>query len=109
MTLCCVSRVILADTYVLQSSSKIYIASRVAGGWLGGALAHAPRAHRPWYGIALTPQAGVAVGMALIAAQAFPEDASLLLTVTIGTTIIFELLGPALTLFALSRVRRHDG
>lgn len=79
--------------------------SRVLGGWIGGALAGTPRAHRPWYGIALLPQAGVAVGMALVAAQEFPESADLILALTIGTTVMFELIGPAATLLAIRKVQ----
>lgn len=36
--------------------------------------------------------------MALIAAQQFPRHADLILSLTIGTTVPFELLGPAATL-----------
>ena len=35
-----------------------------------------PAKYRPWYGMALLPQAGVAVGMALVAAQEFPQYAA---------------------------------
>jgi Kef-type K+ transport system membrane component KefB len=78
--------------------------SRAAGGWIGASLAHEPASHRRWIGLALTPQAGVALGMALIAADRFPEHAEVLLAVTVGSTIIFELFGPLLTQTALRRV-----
>jgi len=85
------------------------IMARLAGGWLGGALAGASRAERPWYGIALLPQAGVAVGMALVAARQFPDHADLVLSLTIATTVIFELIGPVATLWAIRRVQsRRD-
>ncbi len=47
-------------------------------------------------GQALLPQAGVAIGIALIASQTFPALADQLLTVAIGATVIFELIGPPL-------------
>ena len=50
-----------------------------------------------------SPQAGVAVGIALIAAEEFPAYAEAILTVTIGTTVVFELLGPSCTLLALQK------
>jgi Kef-type K+ transport system membrane component KefB len=78
--------------------------ARVAGGWLGGWLGRAPAAHRRWIGLALLPQAGVAIGMALVAADQFPAEADLILTLAIGTTVVFELLGPAATYLALKRV-----
>ena len=41
--------------------------------------------------------------MALIAAEEFPAYAEAILTVTIGTTVVFELLGPSGTLLALRK------
>ncbi len=78
--------------------------ARIAGGWLGAWLGGAPKAERPFYGPALLPQAGVAVGMALIAARAMPDLADQIIALTIGTTIAFELFGPVLTLWAIRRV-----
>ncbi|HKL65599.1 MAG TPA: cation:proton antiporter [Roseovarius sp.] len=85
------------------------IGGRLAGGWIGGTLAGAPVAHRPWYGVALLPQAGVAVGMALIAAREFPDHADLILGLTVATTVIFEVIGPLATLLAARRVGTDDG
>ncbi len=79
------------------------IASRIVGGWIGAVAGGAPAHERPWFGLALLPQAGVAVGIALIASKQFPDYAETILTVTIGTTVAFELLGPAGTLYALRR------
>jgi Kef-type K+ transport system membrane component KefB len=79
------------------------ILSRIIGGWIGAVIGGAPREQRPWFGIALLPQAGVAVGIALIAAEEFPAYAEAILTVTIGTTVVFELLGPSCTLLALQK------
>ena len=85
------------------------IAARLLGGWAGGTLGGAAPAHRPWLGLALLPQAGVAVGMALVAAQDFPEYRDLILSLTIGTTVIFEIVGPFATVLAVRRVRARDG
>ncbi len=82
-------------------------AARLIGGWAGAALGGAPRFERPWYGVALMPQAGVAVGMALVVSETLPEIGPVVMTLTVGTTVIFELLGPPLTLLALSRVGRR--
>lgn len=80
-------------------------AGRLAGGWLGGVVAGTTARERRWVGAALLPQAGVAVGMALIAAQQFPAHKDLILSLTIGTTVIFEIAGPLATLWAVRRVR----
>ncbi len=79
------------------------ILSRIIGAWVGAVIGGARREHRPWFGVALLPQAGVAVGIALIAAEEFPYYAEALLTITIGTTVLFELLGPPGTLLALRK------
>ncbi|CUH66100.1 potassium/proton antiporter [Thalassovita gelatinovora] len=86
------------------------ILSRAIGGMIGGAWAGIPRWQRPWFGLALLPQAGVAVGMALVAAQKFPEHAETLLALVIGTTVLFELIGPLSTMIALRQVaHKLDG
>jgi Kef-type K+ transport system membrane component KefB len=81
---------------------------RIVGGWLGGWASGMHPQNRRWIGMALMPQAGVAIGMALVGATAFPELSSLILTTTIAATIIFELGGPILTQWALSVVKQPN-
>ena len=81
---------------------------RVLGGWSGSAMARAPALHRRWIGFALIPQAGVALGMALVAASHFPDLGKTLLAATVSTTIVFELFGPLLTQAALRNVGEAD-
>lgn len=77
--------------------------SRVTGGWIGGAIAGLP-AREGWLsGLALMPQAGVAIGMALIAGERFPERAEVILGITIASTVVFEVVGPLITVIALKR------
>ena len=76
------------------------MAARILGGWIGAAWADSPPPHRRWIGLALTPQAGVAVGMALVAGDQFPELSETLIALTIATTLVFELAGPLLCLIA---------
>lgn len=73
------------------------------GAAVGGQLSRADLQTRRWMGLALLPQAGAAMGMALVAANQFPEYRHMLLTIVISTTVIFELTGPVLTRLALSR------
>lgn len=80
------------------------IAGRLIGGWLGGISCKAERSTRNWMGAALLPQAGVAIGMALVAAQHFPEVGQTVLTIIVASTVLFEILGPIVTRFALVRV-----
>lgn len=80
------------------------IAARYAGGWLGSTMAGSPQLRRRWIGLALVPQAGVALGMALVAGEHLPEYKERLLAITVGTTVFFEILGPILTHAALRKV-----
>lgn len=84
-----------------------YVALRAAGSVLGATIGSAlvevgPRLKR-WIGVALLPQAGVALGMALVAAERFPEHAPELLAVAIGSTAFFEIVGPVFTRLAVRR------
>jgi len=88
-------------------AGTVYVVSRVAGrltgGWLGGTFAGAEKKMRAWMGVAMMPQAGVAMGMVLLAGQYVPSAEQVLLPIVIGSTVIFELIGPILTRFALTR------
>jgi len=85
-----------------------YIGLRVLGRYVGGRLGVTLLGHRgrdlsPGIGLALTPQAGVAMGMALLAAERHPEHGSLIVATVVTSTIAFELLGPLLVRRVLSR------
>ena len=80
----------------------------VAGAFLGGSLVRAPAETRRWLGPAILPQAGVALGMALVAGNAFPQLKDTVLPLVVGSTIVFELGGPVLTRLALSRAGEAD-
>ena len=54
-------------------------------------------------GLALTPQAGVAMGMALLAAEKYPTVGPAVITITAASTIVFEIGGPILTRKILER------
>jgi Kef-type K+ transport system membrane component KefB len=82
--------------------------SRLGGGWLAGrVLALRPR-EGPLTGLALMPQAGVAIGMALVAAERLPAQSEAILAVAIGSTVVFEVAGPFATKVALARSARLD-
>jgi Kef-type K+ transport system membrane component KefB len=86
----------LTGGYILLRGIGIYAGTR-----LGGYLVGASQPLRQWLGLALFPQAGVAIGMALLASQRFPEWGSVVLPVVLGSTIILEILAPIMTRLAL--------
>ena len=96
------------DIQALQATSFLGIAyillrllGRIIGAWGGGAICCAKPVLQQWMGMALWPQAGVALGMALLASQHFPTLKDVILPIAIASTIIFELIGPLMTRAAL--------
>ncbi len=90
--------VLIAVVYVLSR-----ISGKLLGAWTGARVSNSGEDVRRWMGIALLPQAGVAIGMALLAANQFPEHRQFILSIVISTTIFFELTGPVCTRIALKR------
>ena len=89
--------------------SLLYVVSRVVGKlascWVGaelGGYSHRVRNHIGWCTL---PQAGVALGLALLASSNFPEYAEQIMAVAIGTSVLFQIVGPLITRRAL----RHAG
>ena len=80
------------------------IIGRLIGGWTGGAISNAKPLMRRWMGIALMPQAGVALGMALVVIERHPDLGEIILPVVIASTVLFELIGPVLTRTGLIHV-----
>lgn len=87
----------------------IYILCRaigkILGARIGAELARVDKKTRNWMGPALLPQAGVAIGMALVASNHLPEHRQTLLSIVIGSTVFFEIIGPVFTRMALKRVQ----
>jgi len=86
----------------------LYIVYRILGKYsgakLGSLLGGADALTKRWMGPALLPQAGVAIGMALVASNQFPEYKQTVLSVVISSTIFFEIIGPIFTRLAIQKV-----
>lgn len=70
------------------------IIGKIIGTYLGAVFSEAGTDVRRYMGIAQMPQAGVALGMALITKSIFPDLGSLIFTTIAATTIIYEIIGP---------------
>jgi Kef-type K+ transport system membrane component KefB len=81
-------------------------AGKLAGGKLGSVLSRSDSATGNWMGVALMPQAGVAIGLALVASNEFPEYRQILLPLVISSTVLFEIVGPIFTRLAIERSER---
>ncbi|TNF87466.1 MAG: cation:proton antiporter [Gammaproteobacteria bacterium] len=84
------------------------VIGKIAGAAIGAAVSGAGSVVTRWMGLALLPQAGVAIGMALLAGERYPAYQDVILPVVIGTTVIFELSGPIATRISLSRAARAE-
>jgi Kef-type K+ transport system membrane component KefB len=87
----------IGATYVVCRAAGKYMGAR-----LGAEISGAGPSVRKWMGAALLPQAGVAIGMALVASNQFPEYRQVLLSVVISSTVLFEIIGPIFTRVALA-------
>ena len=91
----------------------IYIVLRVAGKYfgaaVGGAMCKCEASVRKFLGPCLMPQAGVAIGLSLAAGQVVPEHAPQIRAVILCGTLIYELIGPAVTKFSLKKAGEITG
>jgi len=95
--------VVLSLSTLVVAYVALRVVGIVSGTTLGSNLAGASPLIRRWLGVALLPHAGVALGMALVATDRFPERASEILPVVIAATAFFEVVGPILTRLAVRR------
>ena len=85
----------------------IYVLARsfgkILGGAIGATVAKAPLVVRKHVGWCLLPQAGIALGLALLVSERVPEIGAVILPLIIGTTVVFEIVGPLSTQWHLRR------
>ena len=74
------------------------------GAYIGALLVNANEKIKKYLGLALAPQAGVAIGLALVTKNYFPEYiGTTILSTIIITTVIYELIGPLFVRIALEK------
>jgi len=72
-------------------------AGKMAGSWFGAKHSSAPAVVRKYLGICLLPQAGVAIGLAILAGQQFGSELGHMLIMVVMTSVfLMEVLGPML-------------
>ncbi len=79
------------------------VAGKITGASLGAVIAKAPDSVKKYIGFTLIPQAGVAIGLSLIASQSLPEYGGTIRAVILCATLIYELCGPAFTKIGLTK------
>ena len=85
----------------------VYILTRSAGKYLGArgsaAMVNCDHSIRKYLGITLLPQAGVALGMSAASISLGTGDGKLIRNIVLFSVLIYELVGPSLTRWALMK------
>lgn len=73
----------------------VRILGKYAGAFWGCLLMHKPKNVRNYLGLALIPQAGVAIGLAALGARTLGEEmGGALQTIILASSVLYELIGP---------------
>jgi len=84
--------VVMIAVYVICRAT-----GKMAGSWFGAAYSRAPAVVRKYLGICLLPQAGVAIGLAILASKQFSSELGHIIILVVMTgTFLMEILGPIL-------------
>ncbi len=80
----------------------IRIVGKYMGAYLGCIFAKTSKSVRNYLGLALIPQAGVAIGLAFLGKRILPESlANIMLTIILSSSVLYELIGPLSAKIAL--------
>lgn len=77
------------------------VIGKVLGAYLGCKIAKSEPIVQKYLGFTLVPQAGVAIGLALLVESALPAYGTQIRTIILAGTVIYELIGPLCTKFAI--------
>lgn len=72
-------------------------AGKISGAFIGTTLTKSESKLRKYLGFGLLPQAGVAIGLASISANTFPDMGTKILNLVMAAVFVYELVGPILT------------
>ena len=73
----------------------VRIAGKFLGSWMGARITGMPVGVRRYLGLALIPQAGVSIGLAVLAQRILPEESGALLsTIILSSSVLYEMIGP---------------
>lgn len=80
----------------------IRMLGKICGAAFGAKLAKMPTVVQKYLGFTLVPQAGVAIGLAMVAETTLPPpNGSKIRTIILAATVIYELIGPLMTKIAI--------
>lgn len=89
----------------------IRIIGKYIGAYLGSYVVNMDKDIRNYLGLALVPQAGVAIGLAFLGERMLPPDiGNKLLTIILASSVLYELVGPVSAKLALiysGAIKKH--
>ncbi|MHC4758128.1 MAG: cation:proton antiporter domain-containing protein [Planctomycetota bacterium] len=107
---------VLAGAHIEFGSMSLYIAiltavyiffrvlGKIIGSGVGAKYSKAPKVVQKYLGICLLPQAGVAIGLAIVSGQLFSSElAKVIIIVVMTGTFIIEILGPILVKIGIKK------
>ena len=91
---------LIGSVYII---SRIF--GRIGGAYAGAVIAGAEQSIRRYMGLALMAQAGVAIGLAMMAKASLPHTGGAILNTIIATTVVYEIFGPIAARYALLKAK----
>ena len=74
----------------------VRIIGKACGAWAGARLSHASTSVRHYLGLALIPQAGVSIGLAILGQRLLPTaEGTMLSLIILSSAVLYEMVGPA--------------
>jgi len=95
--------------FALPVAIELYVVLRlfgkISGSYIGAVISGSSSIVKKYMGIALIPQAGVAIGLALSIQKhdGLEDIAPIILNIVIATTLIHELMGPFMTKYSIQK------
>ena len=90
----------------------VRILGKYLGAYLGAKVSGASMEIRKFLGLALVPQAGVSIGLAVLGQRILPYESGILLsTIILSSGVLYEMVGPAcakLSLYLSHTIQRPD-
>jgi Kef-type K+ transport system membrane component KefB len=86
----------------------IRFAGKYYGTVIGARISRSSEEVRKYLGFALVPQAGVALGLALLAAEILPSLGNMLINIVLASVIVNELVAPPLTKYAITKAGESE-
>jgi len=91
---------LIGSVYII---SRIF--GRIGGAYAGAVIAGTEQSIRRYMGLALMAQAGVAIGLAMMAKASLPHTGGAILNTIIATTVVYEIFGPIAARYALLKAK----